>query len=96
MNDPINKVLNLGIGVCLTAKEACEKAISDMMRCKDRSLTGAGRIVDELIRKGEEGRRDIRKAVFDGVDRLASMAGLATKKDIEQLERKFNVTREGA
>ncbi|NPV54865.1 MAG: hypothetical protein HPY71_15340 [Firmicutes bacterium] len=96
MDDPVNKVLNLGIGVCLAAKEACEKLVDDLMKHGDSSCAGAKRIVDDLIRKGEEGRRDIRKAVFNGVDRLADMAGLATKKDIEQLERKLNATREGA
>ena len=90
MRDLINKAVSLGFGLAETSKEQIEKLVDDLVRKGEISRTESAGFVSELVKKSEDAQNRIKSAIRDGVRSVIAELQLATKEDIERLERKLD------
>ncbi|HHY97582.1 MAG TPA: polyhydroxyalkanoate synthesis regulator [Firmicutes bacterium] len=89
MIDTVNKIIDFGLGAVLLTREKIQKAMDECVKRGEMGRSEADRLVSELTKKGEEGRARLREAVRDEVEKIVGELGLATKKDLEELEMRL-------
>lgn len=90
VKDLINKAISLGYGVAETSKEQIEKLVDDLVKKGEISRAESTGFVNELVRKSEDAQNRMKSAIRDGVKSVIAELQLATKEDIERIERKLD------
>jgi polyhydroxyalkanoate synthesis regulator phasin len=90
VKDLINKAISLGYGVAETSKEQIEKLVDDLVKKGEISRAESTGFVNELVRKSEDAQIRMKSAIRDGVKSVIAELQLATKDDIERIERKLD------
>lgn len=91
MNETIGKAISLGLGLAVAGKEQVEKTIEEWVKKGEMSKSESMSLMDELVRKGEETRQRVEAMVRERVHAILGENNLATKEDIERIERRLNV-----
>ena len=86
MIELIKKTLLAGVGLAYMTKEKAEEAAKKIVS-EAKIAEGEGKkFVDEMIKKSEEARAGIEKAVNSGVQAALSKLDLPSKAEIKKLE----------
>ncbi|QHT61769.1 hypothetical protein GXP70_18490 [Paenibacillus lycopersici] len=89
MKDTIGKAISLGLGLALAGKEQVEKTFEELVKKGEVSKTESKALVEELLAKGDELRQRVETMARERVQALMGEGKLATKEDIERLERRL-------
>jgi polyhydroxyalkanoate synthesis regulator phasin len=90
VKDLINKAVSLGYGLAETSKEQIEKLVDDLVKKGEISRAESTGFVNELMKKSEDAQNRMKSAIRDGVKSVIAELQLATKDDIERIERKLD------
>lgn len=90
MKDMMNRMLSLGFGIAETSKEQVEKLVEELVKKGELSRSESEGLIKDLMRKAEEAENRMKESVREGVSSVIAELRLATKDDIERLERKLD------
>ncbi|QAY67194.1 phasin family protein [Paenibacillus protaetiae] len=90
MKDLINKMISLGYGVAETSKEQIEKLVDELVKKGEISRAESMGLVNDIMVKAGEAQRKAMDSIRDAVASVAAELQLATKEDVERLERKID------
>ena len=89
MLDMIKKTMLAGVGLTLMTKEKIETIASELMEKGQMSEREGKEFVDELIKKSEQAKKTLETNIENIVKKLLDKMNLATKDDINNLEKKI-------
>lgn len=89
MKDTITKAVSLGLGIVAAGKEQIEKTVDELVKKGEVSRTESKAFSEELMKKGEEARKHIEDIAGERVQAVLSGLRLATKEDIERIEKRL-------
>ncbi len=87
MNDLIRKAILVGIGSVYYPTKVAEDKIKTFLKENDINLKESEKFAKEVMNSADEYRKEQQKNIVDTVSRLLKQANLATKEDIEKLEK---------
>ncbi|OXS57205.1 hypothetical protein B1A99_17080 [Cohnella sp. CIP 111063] len=90
MKDAIGKAMSLGLGLAVAGKEQVERTIEELVKKGELSRAESGSLTEELVRKGEEAKARVEDLVRTRIHALLGDGTLATKEDVERLERRLS------
>ncbi|MBN2980015.1 MULTISPECIES: phasin family protein [Cohnella] len=90
MKEALNKAFSLGLGVAAASKEQVEKLVDELVKKGEMSRAESFGFVDEWLQKGEESRRKLESYIQERIQTALGERNLATKADIERLERRLD------
>lgn len=90
MKDLIGKMVSIGFGLAEITKEQAEKLVDELVKRGEMSRADSAGFVNELMKKAEDARQRMKDSVRDSVRSVVAELKLATKDDIERLERKLD------
>lgn len=86
----IRKGLLLGVGTAALTKEKAEKFVKDMTKDQKINPTEGKKFVNELLAQSKKQGQKLQTIVNKEVQRAMEKTGVATKKDLQALEKKFS------
>lgn len=89
MLDMIKKTMLAGVGLTLMTKEKIETIASELIKKGQMSEKEGNEFVDELIKKSELAKEALETNIENIVKKLLDKMNLATKDDINKLEKKI-------
>lgn len=89
MKDALSKVLSLGLGLAAAGKEQIEKTIDELVKKGEVSKEESKAWVEAIVQKGDEARQRIEELARDKVNAMIRERQLATREDIERLEKRI-------
>ncbi len=90
MEKLITKAVQIGLGIADLTREEVEKFVDEFSK-KNKSNTKEGRkLVDRLIKDGEAAKKKLEEKVEEKVKSALKKMPVATKADIERLEKKID------
>lgn len=90
MIDLFRKLVDLSIGVAAVTKGKAEAVVDDLVKRGELTREAGDKVVDELVNKGEEARAALKKTIESTVEELLGRLNLATKHDLEAIERRLS------
>jgi polyhydroxyalkanoate synthesis regulator phasin len=89
MLDIIKKTMLAGVGLTLMTKEKIEKIASELIEKGQMSEKEGKEFIDELIKKTEQTKKELETTIENILKKLLDKMNLATKDDINKLEKKI-------
>jgi len=89
MLDMIKKTMLASVGLTLMTKEKIETIASELIKKGQMSEKEGSEFVDELIKKSEQAKEALETNIENIVKKLLDKMNLATKDDINKLEKKI-------
>lgn len=89
MNDPVNRLITLGLGVIAASKEQIEKAVDELVKKGEVTRNESKALTEELVKKGEETRRQIETMVRERMNAILGEKRFATREDIARIEQRL-------
>lgn len=89
MNDLLKKALSLGVGITIAGKEKIEKYVDELVKKGEIAPSESKELVSRLIQRGEEAQTELKQIVREQLQQLLVEFNMATKDDIERLERRI-------
>jgi len=89
MIDLMRKFFYLGLGTAAFTKEKAEQIIDELVKGGHMEKGEASRLVDELIEKGQQQEEIIRETVQKEISRWRLEVGLATRRELKELEERI-------
>jgi polyhydroxyalkanoate synthesis regulator phasin len=86
----IEKVLYLGLGMFSVTRDRIEKIVDELMEKGEISLEEAGEVVENLIKRGEEERKAIRKLVQEEMGGWKKDFSTSTQSELEELKARIS------
>ena len=90
----LRKVFLLGLGVGVATKEAIEAAVDNLIKRGELAQEERGKAIESLLREAEEERKKFTETIKESVQKAVSDMGMATRKDIEELKKRFEAMEE--
>ena len=90
MSDLFKKAMYMGVGMAELTREKLEEFSREMIEKGELSEKEGRRLVDEMLRKSEEARKSLEKKVDATVEKALGRINIATRDDLENLEKKLN------
>ncbi len=90
MSDLFKKAMYMGVGLAELTREKLEEFSREMIEKGELSEKEGRRLVDEMLRKSEEARKSLEKKVDATVEKALGRINIATRDDLEELEKKLN------
>ncbi len=90
MSDLFKKAMYMGVGMAEMTREKLEEFSREMIEKGELSEKEGRRLVDEMLRKSEETRKSLEKKVDAIVEKALARINIATRDDLENLEKKLN------
>ncbi len=90
MSDLFKKAMYMGVGMAELTREKLEEFSREMIEKGELSEKEGRRLVDEMLRKSEEARKSLEKKVDATVEKALGRINIATRDDLEELEKKLN------
>lgn len=85
----IEKALYLGLGVFSVTRERLERAVNELMEKGEISREEAGQVMEDLIKRGEEEKKAIRKIIQEEMGGLKKDLSMSTQTELEQLKERI-------
>jgi len=95
MNDLFKRALSLGVGITVASKERIEKTVDELVRTGDVGPSESRELVAKLVRRGEEQQAELKTFVKEQLHQVLAELRLATKEDVERLERRLTALENG-
>lgn len=89
MFDLIKKTMLTGVGLAGLTKDKIEKLAKELAKKGKLSEKEGKKLVDDLLKKSEQARKDLETKVEGMVRRALEKIDVATKEDIDRLEEKI-------
>ncbi len=89
MFETLDKILLASLGAVSMTRERAEKIFDEYVVRGEAERGNKSGFVKELMDHADKARRDMEKMVADQVHAAISKLDLATKEDIERIERKI-------
>jgi polyhydroxyalkanoate synthesis regulator phasin len=90
MSDLIRKAMSLGIGITIMGKEKIEQVVDELVSKGEIAPSESKELVTRLIEKGEDQKVEMKRVVKENMLKLLDELHVATKQDIERLERRLD------
>lgn len=90
MSDLFKKAMYMGVGLAELTRDKLEEFSREMIEKGELSEKEGRRLVDEMLRKSEEARKSLEKKVDATVEKALGRINIATRNDLEELEKKLN------
>lgn len=90
MIDLIKKAMFTGIGMLSLSKDKVEEIARDFMDKGKLSEKEGERLVDDLLKKSEESRQELKKQIEEQVQALLEKMDLASKKDLAAIRTEID------
>lgn len=90
MIDLIKKAMFTGIGMLSLSKDKVEEIARDFMDKGKLSEKEGERLVDDLLKKSEESRQELKKQIEEQVQALLEKMDLASKKDLAAIRTELD------
>lgn len=88
MIDLMRKFFYLGLGTAVFTKEKADQIIDELVKGGHMEKGEASRLVNELIEKGQQQEELMRETVRGEISRWRSEVGLATRRELKELEQR--------
>lgn len=89
MFDLIRKTVLTGIGLAVMTKDKVEDLARLMIDKGEMSEKEGKELIDELLKKSEEARKDFETKVEEIIHKVLKKADVATREDLEEMEKKI-------
>lgn len=89
MFDLIKKTMLTGVGLAAMTRDKVEELAKELKKRGALSEKEGKELVDELVEKFQQARKDLETKVEDIVHKILEKIDVATKKDIAGLEKKI-------
>lgn len=89
MKKTLKQALALGFGLSTLTKQQVDKFVKDVMKKQGISEREAKKLAREMIQKSKETQQKVNNLLLDTAGNIFRTAGLATKKDLDELKREF-------
>lgn len=89
MKDVIRKIGLLGVGVAALTEEKLREIVKDMEKRGELSKEEGKALVEEILEERKKQRAEVGERVSREVERAMTKTGLATKDDVEKLEKRL-------
>jgi len=90
MFEGVSKLMFAGLGALSISRERAEKFIDECVHRGQVAKEHRSKLVQDMIDAATETRRDMEKLVGEQVARAVAKMNLATRDDIERLEKKLD------
>jgi polyhydroxyalkanoate synthesis regulator phasin len=88
VKDEIRRMAMFGSGVVELTRYRTEQMVKGLVSSGDLSPGGAHQLVQEILERSRQTSRDITKLIRDEIKNQIENLGLASKREIERLERR--------
>ena len=89
MAEFFKKSVMAGIGLITGGSEMMSKLVKELVKKGEISSKEGEKLLKDLLKKGEEARADFSKSLHKGAEGILSSADIATKDDIEKMNKKL-------
>ncbi len=93
MFDLIKKTILTGVGLAVMTRDKIEELAKELTEKGKLSEKEGKKLIDELLSKSEQARKDLETKLEDMVRRALGKVDVATKEDIAGLEEKNQASR---
>ena len=90
MFEPLDKMLLAGLGALSMTKERAEKIFDEYVRRGQAEKDNRSGFVKELMATAEKTRKDLEEMISERVREAVGKLKLATREDIERIEKKLD------
>lgn len=88
IRDFLGKSFNFGLGLAVYSKEKIESIVDEMVNRGELAQKDARQVAEDLVKKGEEEREEIRKFIRSEVAAILKEAGFAPADQPSSEEKK--------
>lgn len=88
MIDELRRMAMFGSGVVELTRYRAEQMVKSLVRSGDVAPSGAQAMVQDLLERSKQTRRELTRFVREEIKNQIEGLGLATKRDVERLERR--------
>jgi polyhydroxyalkanoate synthesis regulator phasin len=86
----LEKAYLAGLGAFSVTKDKAKEIVDELVEKGKITAEEAPKIIKDLVAKAEESRKAIEDRIDKGVENTVNKLNLATKKDIQDLEKKLD------
>ena len=90
MDQLLRKLILSGIGAFALTQEKIEEIVEELAKRGEIAWGEKEDLLGELIKKGKEQKVEVEKRIAEKVEEILSRVNIATKSDIERLEKKID------
>ncbi|USK76038.1 phasin family protein [Peribacillus frigoritolerans] len=87
--DLLKNVFSLGLGAAASTKEQIEKTVDSLVKKGDISIEDSKVLIKQWVEKGEQAQKQLDDSVKAKVNQTLNGLNLATKEEVEELERRI-------
>lgn len=87
------KAVQMGLGVVDLTREQTEKFVKDFAKKNNLTVKESRKTAQKLLDEAKQARKKLNKHIDLMVNKALTKSGVATKKDIERLEKKIAASR---
>ncbi|KOP66112.1 ATP synthase subunit B [Bacillus sp. FJAT-18019] len=91
MGDLFKKAISLGLGLTVVSKEKVEKIVDDLVKRGELAPAESKALVNRLVERGEEEQSQIKKYIYEQVQRVLSELDVPKESDVVSLEQRIAV-----
>lgn len=89
MFELIKKTMLAGVGLAAVTKDKVEELARELTEKGEMSEKEGKELIDELLKKSEQARKDLETKVEDTVRKVLEKMAVATKEDIDSLSERI-------
>jgi len=90
MLELIKKTLLTGIGLAVVTKDKAENFVKDLVEKGELTENEGKDFISSILAKSEQAKKDLEERVETIVNKVLGTMNVATKADIERLEKKID------
>ncbi len=90
MLELIKKTLLTGIGLAVVTKDKAETFVKDLVEKGELTENEGKDFISSILAKSEQAKKDLEERVETIVNKVLGTMNVATKADIERLEKKID------
>lgn len=91
MRSLLDKTLDLAFGAAAVTREKAQEFVDDLVKRGEAARDESGTLVEEIVRRGQKQREDLQTMIQREVAEAVSRVNIATRDDLERLERRIQV-----
>jgi polyhydroxyalkanoate synthesis regulator phasin len=89
--DLLKNVFSLGLGAAAATKDQIEKAVDSLVKKGEISKEDSKDLIKNWVEKGEQAQKQLDDSVKAKVNQALNSLNLATKEEVQDLERRIQI-----
>jgi polyhydroxyalkanoate synthesis regulator phasin len=89
MFDLMKKAMLAGVGLAAMTRDKVEEVVQELTEKGEMTEKEGKELVDELVKKSEKAKKDLEEKIEGMVEKVLGKMNLATKDDIEKIEKRL-------